>query len=150
MVEGVCVILKEMLTAEKPLVYRNPLSHLVSALPYIDAEATVHKSQVLHLINAEQALLHTDPQDYIKDLRLPRTPFLDSPEFEEEVRRVKAQAPRGEPKQSLPEINPNLSNEEIEASLRKAEIATSYNFLRLLSLKTGTLTSSSQGSWGLV
>lgn len=42
-----------MLTREKPLVYQNPLSHLVTALPYIDPESAAHKSQIIHMINAE-------------------------------------------------------------------------------------------------
>jgi|JI9StandDraft_2_1071091.scaffolds.fasta_scaffold494877_1 hypothetical protein len=66
------------ITGKKPLAYEHPLSHLITALPYID-ESNVPRSVVNYLVKTEAAEIGKPLSDYIKDFKLPETPFMNSP-----------------------------------------------------------------------
>jgi len=57
-------------SSKLPLVYRNPLTALVTTLPYIDEELDpIQKRKVNALITAELAKM--DKYDYLADLPMP-------------------------------------------------------------------------------
>ncbi len=69
------------IAGKQPLVYSHPLSHLVTALPYID-ENDVPKSVVAYMVKAEAGEIGKPLSAYLEDFKLPQTPFLNSPDFD--------------------------------------------------------------------
>lgn len=64
--------------SKKPLVYRHPLSHLVTSMPYIDSNDLVPKSVLNYMIKTEANEIPIENQNYLSEFPLPKTPFLDS------------------------------------------------------------------------
>lgn len=72
-----------------PLVLRNPLSSLVTALPYIDEESDVNMNlQINGLIEDEIKMLDKH-KNYLESLPEPELNFINSERFSSEVERIK-------------------------------------------------------------
>lgn len=73
-----------------PLVHRNPLSNLVTALPYIDEETDTATNVAINAMIESEMNQMDRHKNYLESLPQPKLSLLESPEFAAEIERIKS------------------------------------------------------------
>lgn len=133
------------LTGKQPLVYEHPLSYLVTSLPYID-ESDVPKTVVNYMVRTEAIEINQPISEYLKDFPLPKTPFIDSLEFDELVKQAQQRQNKPVKHFEVPNVegvNGVVLRSTIDYGFRNSE----YNLLRYARPHVGTPTLTSARNW---
>jgi len=72
-----------------PLVLRNPLSSLVTALPYIDEENDNSMNFKINSMIEDEMKKLDRHKNYLESLPEPKLTYMNSPEFASEIERIK-------------------------------------------------------------
>ncbi|EGR34879.1 hypothetical protein IMG5_001090 [Ichthyophthirius multifiliis] len=123
-------------SANTPIVYQNPLSKLVTSLPYIDEDLDkIQKNQIERMIRKEMAQMSQN--DYLENLPAPKSTLLQSQFIQVEFERVTNKKLLEPPKQrNLPLINiSSADNEVLKSFIEEVKIISQHNCMKLINLE---------------